>query len=330
MLIGEVAQHSGISTRMLRHYDRLGVVTPSARSSNGYRQYTDADLRRLFHVEGLRSLGLTLRQIVDVLDGSALTPAALVDELIERTRERIAQQQTLLQTLDRVRAGDPAQWSDVLRTIELMRRLDSPDPSTRQRLLLQTQWAGIPDLDLLISKALEEENPIVAGTLYWAIAQSGDAAVPALTVALTSRDPQRRLRAVTALEKIDTDAALHALSQAKDADGPFVAARGVLASARLGDLTVVPALVTLIVEGRDDSAAVPLLSALTVRGAAHEVDDAVSQALAVASDEQRLRLIAALGEIPGDAAMQRLSVLAEDPDRRVGLAARFALDNRRS
>ncbi|RAF05736.1 MerR family transcriptional regulator, partial [Burkholderia multivorans] len=36
MRIGEVSRRSGVSARMLRHYETLGLVTPSARGSNGY------------------------------------------------------------------------------------------------------------------------------------------------------------------------------------------------------------------------------------------------------------------------------------------------------
>lgn len=63
MLIGEVAQRSGVSTRMLRHYDSLGLVRPTGRTTGGYREYSDADLERLVQVESLRSLGLSLRDV---------------------------------------------------------------------------------------------------------------------------------------------------------------------------------------------------------------------------------------------------------------------------
>ena len=83
MLIGEVAQRSGISARMLRHYDRIGLVSPSERTTGGYREYSESDIRRLFHVEGLRSLGLSLAQIADVIDDRAFDPAVMVENVIE-------------------------------------------------------------------------------------------------------------------------------------------------------------------------------------------------------------------------------------------------------
>ena len=47
MLIGEVARRSGVSTRMLRHYDALGLVRPTGRTIGGYREYSEADIRRM-------------------------------------------------------------------------------------------------------------------------------------------------------------------------------------------------------------------------------------------------------------------------------------------
>ena len=56
MRIGEVSRRSGVSARMLRHYDRIGLVQPSERTGAGYRDYSEDDLRRLLQVEALRSL----------------------------------------------------------------------------------------------------------------------------------------------------------------------------------------------------------------------------------------------------------------------------------
>ncbi|VEI01890.1 Copper export regulator [Acidipropionibacterium jensenii] len=65
MLIGEVSQRSGVSVRMLRHYDRIGLMSPSGRTSTGYRRYEPDDLRRLFRVESLRTLGVLPRDVVN-------------------------------------------------------------------------------------------------------------------------------------------------------------------------------------------------------------------------------------------------------------------------
>src|SRR5829696_7546721 len=96
VLIGEVARRSGVSARMLRHYESLGLLRPSGRTGSGYREYSGEDIRRIFYIESLRSLGLSLREIGRALDDPGFTPSTLVDDLIRQTRERIAAETELL------------------------------------------------------------------------------------------------------------------------------------------------------------------------------------------------------------------------------------------
>ena len=163
-------------------------------------------------MEGLRSLGLSLRQIAEVLDGPDFVPVSLVARLVERSRERIAREQELLRTLEQVQVSEPDDWADVLRTVGLLHGLEVNSPSARQRLVLSTAWTEGRDVPLLVEAALRETDPTVAGTLYWALARSGDAAVPALRGALDSPVAEHRHRAVEALEKIHTPLATETLA----------------------------------------------------------------------------------------------------------------------
>ncbi len=61
--IREFAALAGVTVRTLHHYDRLGLLKPSARSAGGYRLYRDCDLARLEQVVVLKFLGLPLKQI---------------------------------------------------------------------------------------------------------------------------------------------------------------------------------------------------------------------------------------------------------------------------
>lgn len=328
MLIGEVAQRCGISSRMLRHYDRLGVVSPTERTAGGYRHYTEDDLRRLFHAEGLRSLGLSLKEIADVLDGPDFVPISLVAHLVERSRERIAREQELLRTLEQVQVSEPHDWTDVLRTVGLLHGLEATSPSARQRLVLATAWTGGRDVTLLVQAALRETNPTVAGTLYWALARSGDAAVPALRDALDSPVAERRHRAVEALEKIRTPLATDTLAKGQGHVDPLVHRRATLAAGRRGHVDAIPELVNLIVEGVDDTEAAAALGLLASEfGQAEHVDQALAEALKQGQSDQRLRLVGALTEIAGPHALRRLADLTADADRRVALAAQAALSS---
>ncbi len=68
--IQEVARLAGVSSRTLRHYDDLGLLTPSYVGGNGYRYYGREELHRLQEVLVLRELGLPLDALGRLLDGT--------------------------------------------------------------------------------------------------------------------------------------------------------------------------------------------------------------------------------------------------------------------
>ena len=87
--IGDVAERTGLSVRTIRWYEEVGLVPPSARTSGGFRLYTDADIERLELVKRMKPLDFTLEEMrdllvtVDSLDDPA-TPAAEQAALRER------------------------------------------------------------------------------------------------------------------------------------------------------------------------------------------------------------------------------------------------------
>src|SRR5687768_10160718 len=72
MRIGEIASVAGVSVRTLHHYDEIGLLRPSGRTSAGHREYTDGDVVVLYRILALRQLGLALEDIKAVLAGSHL------------------------------------------------------------------------------------------------------------------------------------------------------------------------------------------------------------------------------------------------------------------
>lgn len=80
---------------MLRNYDSIGLVSPTGRTHGGYREYAEEDVRRLFYVEGLRSLGLSLRDVATALDDPLVQSGRPGPEPLTRTRERLAREQEL-------------------------------------------------------------------------------------------------------------------------------------------------------------------------------------------------------------------------------------------
>ena len=328
MLIGELSERSGVSARMLRHYDSIGLLSPAGRSHGGFREYSEADVQRLFHVEVLRSLGLSLNEVTEVLADLSFSPAAMVTQLLDRTRERLAQEEELLHNLEKVQASGPDAWSDVLHTIGLVRGLSGGSPSARQRFVLTLNGADGQDARLLAEAALSEADPIVAGAMYWALDRLGPEPVPVLAEALHSPVAERRRRAVAALAKLTSPEAFAALADAVHHTDPLVSGRAALASGARGNTEAIPTLVALVVEGRDDVDAAGVLGRLASdpqRG--DEVAAAIAAALGQVDAPTRQRLATALGEIRGPRAAAELTALTADPDREVALTASFVLSS---
>ena len=120
MKIGELADRTGIPTRMLRYYEQQGLLE-SERSTNGYRAYTEADVERASRVRGLIQSGLSTRMTRVVLDlerqcALAAPPVcsrALAEELadeLEALESRLAcltkSRDAVAEYLHRTRNGD--------------------------------------------------------------------------------------------------------------------------------------------------------------------------------------------------------------------------------
>lgn len=67
MTIGEAARLSGLSQRMIRHYESIALVPAPERRQSGYRDYSDSDVHRLVFVRRARDLGFALDDIRQLL-----------------------------------------------------------------------------------------------------------------------------------------------------------------------------------------------------------------------------------------------------------------------
>ncbi|WP_229075541.1 MerR family transcriptional regulator [Actinoplanes sp. DH11] len=81
LTVGRVAELTGVSVRTLHHYDEIGLMRPSARTSAGHRAYSTADVERLREVLAYRRLGFGLREIADLVDDPATDAVARLRRL---------------------------------------------------------------------------------------------------------------------------------------------------------------------------------------------------------------------------------------------------------
>lgn len=65
--IGEVADRIGLSVRSIRYYEESGLVTPAARTSGGFRMYSEVDVQRLLSIMQMKPLDFTLDEMREVL-----------------------------------------------------------------------------------------------------------------------------------------------------------------------------------------------------------------------------------------------------------------------
>lgn len=115
MNIGQAAKAAGVSTKMIRHYESIGLLPQAGRSDAGYRKYGERDVSVLRFIRQSRSLGFSMPQIADLIgmwgntsrssrEVKAIAQRHLAD-LEEKLRE-IAAMKTSLESLVRACPGD--------------------------------------------------------------------------------------------------------------------------------------------------------------------------------------------------------------------------------
>ncbi|GAA2691396.1 MULTISPECIES: MerR family transcriptional regulator [Actinoplanes] len=128
--VGELARATRVTVRALHHYDRLGLLVPSARTAGGHRCYTGADVRRLHVILALRGFGLSLAEIRDTLGAASGDPVGLLRRQLAETEERIRRGMSLRARLHGVlgaldRMAEPS-TSEFVQLIEEMVTMDQP------------------------------------------------------------------------------------------------------------------------------------------------------------------------------------------------------------
>ena len=192
LTVGQVAEQLNVTVRTLHHYDEIGLLVPSERTSAGYRLYCDKDIARLQHVVVYRRLGFPLEEIALLLD----EPSDLGEHL---RRQRAAVMSRLDEMRDLVTAIDRAlekEMSGTKLTKDEQKELFGDNFSDDYAAEAEQRWGGTEEYK-------ESQRRVAQYTKeQWQQAKAeGDANHGELAAAMNDGEPANSERAMAAAEQ---------------------------------------------------------------------------------------------------------------------------------
>mgnify|MGYP003599451684 FL=1 len=108
MKIGKAARASGITAKMIRHYESVGLLPPAMRSDTGYRQYGEREVHVLRFIRRARDLGFSIKDISGLLSlwhdrqRPSRQVKALAQAHMQQLQRKIDELQSMRQTLEKL------------------------------------------------------------------------------------------------------------------------------------------------------------------------------------------------------------------------------------
>ena len=140
MNIGDTANRSGVSAKMIRYYERIGLIPTASRTASGYREYEPRDVHMLRFIARARDLGFSVAEITELLDlwrdkdRRSADVKALAQARVRDLRHKIAHLQDMADTLEELAnacAGNERPNCPILQRLETLDTDD--DPLSRKR-----------------------------------------------------------------------------------------------------------------------------------------------------------------------------------------------------
>lgn len=103
--IGSAASLSGVSAKMVRHYESLGLLAAVSRTDSGYRQYSEADVRTLQFIKRSRDMGFSMAEIAELVSlwhnrrRASANVKRIAQKHVDDLAQRIAAMQAMQRTL---------------------------------------------------------------------------------------------------------------------------------------------------------------------------------------------------------------------------------------
>ena len=150
--IGEAAERSGVSAKMIRHYEAIDLLAKAHRTASGYRSYTEADVHTLRFIRHARDVGFSLAQIGELLNlwqnrrrrSSDVRKLALGH--IQQLETKIAESQAMKATLEQLVHcchGDERPDCPILDGLADVSARHSPMPTQRRSESARPPGSGV-------------------------------------------------------------------------------------------------------------------------------------------------------------------------------------------
>lgn len=110
MNIGQAAAASGVSAKMLRHYETIGLMPKAKRTASNYRNYAHSDVHTLRFIRRARSLGFSMAEIKELVglwrskSRSSAAVKSIAARHIADLKQKVAELQAMVQTLEHLAA----------------------------------------------------------------------------------------------------------------------------------------------------------------------------------------------------------------------------------
>ncbi len=188
--VSDFAEKAGVTVRTLHHYDRLGLLKPSGRTEAGYRLYGERDFARLQQIVTLKSIGLPLRQIKDLLDLSDLDLASTLRLQRRLLLEKRLQLEAAIQAIEdaerSLKSSRAPDLAALKKIIEVMERQNAMEWTKKyyseeaQAKIAERARTWTPELQ---TKVEQDWKALIADVEAAIAAKSDPAGAEALTLA---------------------------------------------------------------------------------------------------------------------------------------------------
>ncbi|MBF0138307.1 MAG: MerR family transcriptional regulator [Magnetococcus sp. DMHC-1] len=160
--IGKLARHFGLSRSTLLYYDRIGLLSPSLRSTVNYRLYSEVDFKRMERIATLREAGIPLDKIRDLCDRPTNSMEEALEYQLFQTNQEIAklrtQQHAIIKLLKHNNIMRQSRIMDKAGWINLLEGAGMDDTAKNLWHVLFEKNAPLAHQDFLESLGIEQEE----------------------------------------------------------------------------------------------------------------------------------------------------------------------------